>query len=61
MVAVDFGGWSRNVLVVKPGKSWRKFIETAFWRVVSAGENSAACAKATSSGILFVELTLLAW
>ena len=56
-VAAVCGGYSFSDLVVKPGKSCKKFMLTALRNVVSDGENSAACAKATSSGILCVALT----
>ena len=57
MLAIDAGGQSRIDVAVSPGKSWRKFMLTALRNVVSEGENSAACANATSSGILCVALT----
>jgi hypothetical protein len=52
MVATDDGGCCRRVLVERPGKSVMKFRARAARRVERVGENSAACAQATSSGVL---------
>lgn len=60
-VAAVTGGKSRSVLAVSPGKSCKKLFLTAFVRVVSDGENSAAWANATSSFALLGWLTRLTW
>jgi hypothetical protein len=50
-VAAVVGGKSRRALRVGPGKPTRRLLRMAACRVVRVGENSAACAKATSSPV----------
>ena len=46
--------------MLSPGKSCRKLSRSAWCSVVNAGEKSAACAKATSSGDFVARLTWFA-
>jgi hypothetical protein len=49
VVAMNFGGFLRTSLEVSPGKPVTWFMSSAVKIVERAGENRAACAKATSS------------
>jgi hypothetical protein len=49
IIAEDRGGYLRKLADVNPGRLKRKFLSIALARVDNAGENIAACAKATSS------------
>jgi hypothetical protein len=48
-VAADIGGNACSVMVVRPGKSIRKFFFNAWERVVLLAEKIATWANATSS------------